>query len=231
MSKRRKRNNNILTVLLSAIIISLGGFWSLGDKDSISNFLKDAGISIGEVQEIDNKEVSELLKLVQIEEPFEMEYNRSEYTSSTQKYEYNGKSYNSIRKYAYDASVHYEDDIYVDPYNGIVLDISSIDYDHIVPLHYANLHGAESWTPEKKKEFADDPSVGVNVSSSSNRQKGDKGPSKWLPEFNKAAYCYTWLVISEKWDLSVSEEDMNTIKDILSKAPDQDIFLINEYKK
>lgn len=162
------------------------------------------------------------------------QYDRDLYTSSSQYYEcedpehdwhnsngYTGDDdgeYTSVRAYGFYESKYYdgESDSYTDPYTNETSDVSEsgpkgYDWDHVIPLAYADSHGTNAWTEEQKKAFADDPLVGVCVNASDNRAKGAKGPSEWLPDENVDDYCYTWLVISSEYGLSISQEDMDTI--------------------
>lgn len=174
-------------------------------------------------------------------------YDRNEWTSSYQWYkcnepnhdhnsnDYNGDDdgeYRSIRAYSYYESVWYdwETERYLDPYtNEWIENVKETDYDHIIPLAYANAHGAAQWGEEKKKAYADDPSVGVCCNSSDNRAKGAKGPSEWLPEENVEMYCYTWLVIAEEYNLTLSEKDLATINEVLFGVDVSELHVINEY--
>jgi hypothetical protein len=78
---------------------------------------------------------------------------------------------------------------WLDPYTGKTFYNSrDLDVDHLIPLKWAWLHGADSWTAEKRKTFANDDSNLFAVELSVNRQKGAKGPLEWLPP-NEAFQC------------------------------------------
>lgn len=67
-------------------------------------------------------------------------------------------------------------------YSGNIFnDSKELDLDHIVPLKFAHGHGGDKWSRDKKREFANDIDNLLLVSASLNRQKGAKGPDKWLP--------------------------------------------------
>jgi hypothetical protein len=69
-----------------------------------------------------------------------------------------------------------------DPYSGQNYSISKdLDLDHVVPLKFANGHGGDKWSREKKQKFANDLDNLLLVSASLNRQKGAKGLDEWLP--------------------------------------------------
>ncbi|WP_161556056.1 GmrSD restriction endonuclease domain-containing protein [Mangrovicoccus ximenensis] len=71
---------------------------------------------------------------------------------------------------------------WLDPYTGqVFLDAQDLDIDHLVPLAYAHVHGAASWTGEKRRAFANDRRNLFAVKASENRSKGAQGPAEWLP--------------------------------------------------
>lgn len=185
-----------------------------------------------------NSNAVELLNQAQIGEPLDCDYDRDEWTSSSQSYEceaghdwhdsniYSGDDdgeYNSIRSYGFYECQWYnaDDDSYTDPYN---MEVNSnigdagpkgYDWDHIVPLAYANAHGGCNWSVEEKRAFADDPYVGICVNASDNRSKGAKGPSEWLPDENQDDYCYTFLYICVQNNLTVSQDDYDVISNLI----------------
>jgi hypothetical protein len=178
---------------------------------------------------VSDKNIQELIQSVKVDDGANVDYNREDYTSSTQSYSYNGKFFNRITEYAFYASKHYTNGQYISPYSNQAITLKGTDYDHIIPLHYLNSHGAASWSTTKKKQFADDPTNGVDVSSHDNRVKSDSGPAEWMPDQNKDQYAYSWLVIADKYDISISSQDMNVIKNALKDANSKTITTINQY--
>lgn len=182
--------------------------------------------------DIEDKDLNNLISSIKISEPYEDYYDRYEYTSSSQYYICNeGHEYYSIRQYSYYESKCYNPntELYTDPYTNNYINIDDTDYDHIIPLHYVNKHGGNEWSDDQKKKYADDPLIGIDVNSSDNRAKGDKGPSQWLPEENVENYCYSWLIIANKYNISISQEDMNVIKEVLKNDDINNLNVINEY--
>lgn len=175
--------------------------------------------------------LEDLVKTIEVvNEPLTTEkYDRDEWTSASQSYEFKGEKYSSIRKYSYYASKNMNDQGYVDPYTNEYLELNGGDYDHIIPLAYAHLYGGYKWSDVEKKAFADDPRVGVVVNSSDNKSKGAKGPSEWLPKANLEDYAFTWLVIASEYDLSINKEDMDTIMKLLDGVSIEDVKVINQY--
>lgn len=88
--------------------------------------------------------------------------------------------------------------------NAVIHDASSIDIDHLVPLKWAWIHGADSWTQDKREQFANDPANLISVEASLNRQKGAQGPSQWLPPKNQCQYVLRFVRIAKKYKLKVS---------------------------
>jgi len=87
--------------------------------------------------------------------------------------------------------------------NAVIHDPSKIDIDHIVPLKWAWDHGAGVWSQQKRKQFANDPANLISVEASLNRQKGAKGPDKWLPPTNRCEYVLRFLRVAKKYGVEV----------------------------
>lgn len=78
---------------------------------------------------------------------------------------------------------------WTDPYSGRSFTrASDLDIDHVVPLAWAHGHGADNWSRERKRAFANDPDNLQPVEASINREKGSRGPDDWLPP-NKGYHC------------------------------------------
>lgn len=86
---------------------------------------------------------------------------------------------------------------------------SDLDIDHIVPLAHAHRHGAENWTKDQRKNFANDLENLIAVSNSANRSKSDKGPYEWLPPFKSywCEYGKRWESIKDKYRLWYSQQE------------------------
>ena len=114
------------------------------------------------------------------------------------------------------------------PYTGKVItdtddkkqdnDFGTLDYDHIVPLKSAYIRGASEWSKDKQNEYAYDQWVGVDVLNSANRSKADKGPLEYLPEKNIEDYCYSWLLICSKYDLKMTQAEIDLCKKYIENA-------------
>lgn len=218
-----------VTTSISSFVNSMESDISFSDEYNNNNNNSNSNNTIS------NNEVADLLSHITIDDANDVEYNRDDYTSSYQSYEYNGEKYHSIRNYSFFASIWYDDDaeIYNDPYDNDEFscdEYKSLDFDHIIPLAYVNKHGGYKWSEEDKKAFADDPTIGVDVCAHSNRSKSDSGPAEWLPEENVDDYCYSWLVIAAKYDISISQEDMNVILDTIENHTENGLVYLGQYK-
>lgn len=111
---------------------------------------------------------------------------------------------------------------YTDPYTGkTVTDPSKLDIDHIIPLGYVNQHGGKAWTKEQKKAYANDTDdVLIAVDSSANRQKGDKGPSQWMPSNKEysCTYAKSWVTIAAKYGITLASKDKDALKTTLQSC-------------
>lgn len=72
-----------------------------------------------------------------------------------------------------------DDSTVVDRYTGRTVEVSVTDIDHVVSLHEAWMFGANSWTPEQRLKFANDPDNLVATHRSINRSKGDDDAVEW----------------------------------------------------
>ncbi|KAG8731391.1 hypothetical protein FRC11_004311 [Ceratobasidium sp. 423] len=112
----------------------------------------------------------------------------------------------------------YDGEVVTDP----KLTASTLDIDNIVPLKEAWQAGAWNWTAERRKEFANDlirPQL-LAVSARSNRMKGDKDPSKWMP-LNAAYHCTyirAWIQIKHYYGLNVDETEKAALTEYINEC-------------
>ncbi len=83
--------------------------------------------------------------------------------------------------------------VLADPYTGTTerftkARASAVQIDHVVPLALAWRAGAWAWPAGKRATFANDPLNLLAVDGRLNMDKGDAGPSSWLPP-NRAYRC------------------------------------------
>ena len=107
-------------------------------------------------------------------------------------------------------------------FDGVMTDDdSSFDVDHMVPLSEAWDSGANEWSSERRRAFANDLDLAqalIAVSASSNRSKGDKDPADWLPPLRSyhCQYVEDWVRVKVKWELSVDQREFNAIRNLLA---------------
>jgi len=101
------------------------------------------------------------------------------------------------------------DDFY---YNETITTAKDADIDHVIPLKHANDIGAESWSPEQKERFANDPENLIITNKTYNRQKGAKTIAEWLPVNRTYAcrYVLKWFSLKTKYRLKISKEEIET---------------------
>lgn len=109
---------------------------------------------------------------------------------------------------------------WVCPYTGKTFYKSSdIDIDHMVPLANAHRNGAENWTKEQRKAFANDPENLFSVEDNANQSKGDKGPEKWRPPLKAywQEYARHWIYIKEKYGLGYAPGELKALGEMLGR--------------
>jgi hypothetical protein len=101
-------------------------------------------------------------------------------------------------------------------YTGsFITDPRSLDIDHVVSLKEAFVSGADKWTPEKRIEYAN--YLGyknhlIAVTASSNRSKGAKDISEWLPLIYVKEYLIDWKTIKDHWGLCYDKKEVEIFK-------------------
>lgn len=110
------------------------------------------------------------------------------------------------------------------PYTGKVFtNPKELDIDHLVPLKEVYLSGAEEWSFERRKSYANDltnKQTLLVTSKAANRSKGDKDPSKWMPS-NIAywnVYLVNWTKTKQQWEMSFDGYETNSIRQLMQKT-------------
>ncbi|MFI6054574.1 HNH endonuclease family protein [Streptomyces violascens] len=110
---------------------------------------------------------------------------------------------------------------WVSRYDHLSFDSASkMDIDHTVPLANAWRSGANAWTPEQRKAFANDlthPQL-VAVSATSNRAKGDQSPDQWAPPAKDywCAYAESWTAVKATYKLTVTQAEKAKLTEMLN---------------
>lgn len=113
---------------------------------------------------------------------------------------------------------------WLDPYTGKTFIVpKDLDVDHMVPLKNAHESGAWTWSPERKKQYANYLAYEKHllaVSASENRKKGDRGPDRYMPP-NVAHHCEyvkVWVKIKRDWGLEMTEAEGEAVQKTLDKC-------------
>ena len=123
---------------------------------------------------------------------------------------------------------HVASGTWVSPYDGhTYTQPSTLEIDDVVALKEAWDSGAWAWSDARKAAFANDIAEhrGLRpVDGASNRTKGDKDPSNWIPE-NPADVCpylSDWVSIKARWGLSMDQSEAGRIRNLLtSQCPNE----------
>lgn len=99
-------------------------------------------------------------------------------------------------------------------------DPAELEVDHVVALKEAWDSGAWEWSPETLVAFGNDttdPRTLRAVSVSTNRSKGDKDPSNWMPPKREVwcQYLADWVVIKVRWGLTMDQSEFGRIDRLL----------------
>ena len=105
-------------------------------------------------------------------------------------------------------------------YDGVeVTSASKLDVDHMVPLAEAWRSGAWKWSSSQRQAYANDLSDAralIAVTLSTNRSKGDKDPSLWLPAKEQCTYTENWIAIKVKYSLTVDAKEATKLNSLVN---------------
>ncbi len=101
-----------------------------------------------------------------------------------------------------------------------VTDPSELDVDHLVSLKEAWDSGAWAWTPDRRIAYANDLTDGrtlVAVSAASNRSKGDRDPSNWIPESAGAVcpFIADWIAVKARWSMTMDQSEHGRLGNLI----------------
>lgn len=112
-----------------------------------------------------------------------------------------------------------------DPYTGRAISFTrgektslAVQIDHIFPLALAFRHGAASWSPELRLQYANDQkTVLLAVDGPSNGQKSASGPADWMPSNYgyRCTYVEKFTNVASVYKLTLSRRDAAKIKSVL----------------
>ncbi|WP_338054261.1 HNH endonuclease family protein [Streptomyces spiramenti] len=97
--------------------------------------------------------------------------------------------------------------------------VSQATIDHVVPLAEAWRSGANSWSQQRRADFANDlywPQL-IVASSSSNSSKGDQDPADWMPRTEyRCTYTRMWIRVKHTYDLTADSAERNALQSALN---------------
>ncbi|WP_327086463.1 HNH endonuclease family protein [Nonomuraea sp. NBC_01738] len=111
-----------------------------------------------------------------------------------------------------------------DPYGGKTINFkrgndtsTAVQIDHLIPLSDAWQKGAQQWTPDKRKQFANDPLNLLAVDGPLNNQKSDSDAATWLPPRKgyRCAYIARQIDVKAKYALWVTDGEKAAMERIL----------------
>jgi hypothetical protein len=112
---------------------------------------------------------------------------------------------------------------WISPYDSKTLtDPQQVDIDHVVSLANGWRSGADTWTDERRADFANDlvrPQLRA-VSRAANRAKGDQDPSQWRPpnQANWCDYAQRWITVKHYWGLTITSREKTALREMLGSC-------------
>ena len=112
-----------------------------------------------------------------------------------------------------------------DPYTGSTLTFDDlkdpaqaqgIQIDHVVPLAEAWVSGADRWTDDQRRAFANDLNELIAVDGPTNASKGDDDPAAWRPRKGyQCTYARHWIAVKSRYDLAVDSSEVRALQEML----------------
>ncbi|SEK25324.1 HNH endonuclease family protein [Rhodococcus maanshanensis] len=111
-----------------------------------------------------------------------------------------------------------------DPYSGAVIAFqhgedtsSAVQIDHIVSLALAWDMGANTWTPERRARFANDPANLIAVAGEANFAKASHTPASWMPpnEAFRCDYAHRFTSVLREYGLPIDRASAEALRGAL----------------
>ncbi|MFI7634391.1 HNH endonuclease family protein [Nonomuraea sp. NPDC049400] len=112
-----------------------------------------------------------------------------------------------------------------DPYSGKTINFrrgqdtsADVQIDHLIPLSDAWQKGAQQWSADKRKQFANDPLNLLAVDGPLNGQKSDSDAATWLPprKAYRCAYIARQIEVKAKYAVWVTSAEKDAMETILA---------------
>lgn len=116
--------------------------------------------------------------------------------------------------------------VLVDPYSGETIEFergersAEVQIDHVVPLSDAWQKGAQRWSAEKRRLFANDPANLLAVDGDLNQLKGAGDTATWLPPRRgfRCRYAMTQVEVKDAYGLWVTEAERDAMRRELDRC-------------
>jgi hypothetical protein len=96
---------------------------------------------------------------------------------------------------------------------------AELEIDHVVALKEAWDSGAWNWDRATLVAYGNDLSDGRSlraVSMATNRSKGDKDPSNWIPDSGVCEFLADWVAVKVRWGMTMDQSEFGRIKNLLN---------------
>ncbi|MFE3758868.1 HNH endonuclease family protein [Nocardia tengchongensis] len=110
-----------------------------------------------------------------------------------------------------------------DAYTGATIEFrrgpnsDEVQIDHVVALSNAWQTGAQTLTPDQRRDLANDPDNLQAVRGSANQQKGDAGAASWLPRTEyRCTYTARQVQVKTRYGLWVTPAEHDALARILN---------------
>lgn len=117
--------------------------------------------------------------------------------------------------------------VLADPYTGTSIDFArgkdssaAVQIDHVVPLSNAWQTGAQQWSADKRRYFANDPRNLQATDGPTNQAKGDGDAATWLPPNKgyRCTYAARMVEVKATYGLWVTPPEHDALSRILSNC-------------
>ncbi len=100
-----------------------------------------------------------------------------------------------------------------------------VQVDHVVALSDAWQKGAQQWTPQVRRAFANDPGNLLAVDGELNGIKSDADAASWLPPSRayRCAYVARQVAVKHDYGLWVTAAERRAMVGVLARCPDQQL--------
>lgn len=114
---------------------------------------------------------------------------------------------------------------WVDPYTGATMTFDdlkdlaqaqAVQIDHVVPLSEAWASGADRWSDDERRAYANDLRNLLAVDGPTNAGKGDDDPAAWRPrQAYQCAYAVRWVRVKSRYDLAADASEVRALGEML----------------